>query len=50
VRSAVIDPLAVISVLGGDACGQQVLPAMLQQLWPLPPQNIRVRIMPVLAG
>ena len=50
VRSAVIDPLAVISVLGADACGQQVLPAMLQQLWPLPPQNIRVRIMPVFAG
>ncbi|RLT45223.1 MAG: hypothetical protein DWI63_04775, partial [Chloroflexi bacterium] len=50
VRSGAIDPLALVSLLGADACGTNVLPALLQKLWPLPPQNIRVRIMPAQAG
>ena len=50
VRSGAIDPLALVSLLGADACGSNVLPALVQQLWPLPPQNIRVRIMPAQAG
>lgn len=50
VRSGAIDPLALVSLLGADACGTNVLPALVQQLWPLPPQNIRVRILPAQAG